>query len=877
MQLKKYKRSFFLTSSILLVVSLLFLTINKQQIVIAVYDLNQKIMSADIGFSSFGNLLDTGEGDDDKEVTLSTLKTNIIPLTISLIKSIPNIIKYKIFDEDKFDRVDINIDFSDYLTLMRDRDRAIKNSILDNPTKVDATLQYKGGEYKARLRLKGDMVDHWLSKHRYSLRVELKNKKTILGFSSFSIHKPRSRQYPYNHIFQSIARDAGNITPVHKFAHVFVNGEDWGIMDIEEHMSKELLEKQKKKESTIVKFSNENMYIYRETSKMQYDGYRLSDPFIFSSLYNNKSLKNIQNRKVYSYIVNNRLSNNKDLYDIDSFSKALILSLVWNETHTLRYDNSRYYFNPYTLKLETITTDQLRWKKIKDDIAQLNNEQEKRYVRIIPNQDLLDHLYKNLIIINNAISNIDKHSSYFQSLFPIDKNKNKKIIKDNMKRILGNKEKYIIYPIMSHDIKNELNGKNTVINTPTLPTRQQASEFKEHMHIKHYIDGTLEFYNLLPDNVTVKNILFNGESFADSEIIVPSYLSNPKPTIIKTPYSGIQDDMFMVRTEYQGFNRITKSDITLVTEGINNPLLLNTENEFNFIDKLDEKIYEIKQGSWTVNKPIIVDGDLHISPGVNLQFSNNSYIIVKGSLTAIGGELNPITLKAESDVWKGIYVLNADKKSHFKNVNISNIVALEDGLLKLTGGITFYKSDVDFENVRISNVKAEDAINIIESSFSLNSVFIDNTVSDGLDSDFSKGSVLHSKFSSIGGDALDFSGSNASIINTKASNVKDKAVSAGEKSTLNIENSQFSNIGIGVASKDGSVVNLSNTTILDYKLYAAMSYIKKDFYGSPIINVNNSFVSNDNAYIRQKGTTMIVDNIKISESEINVEKLYKLE
>jgi hypothetical protein len=875
MQLKKYKSSFFLISTILIVVSLLFLTINKQQIVIAVYDLNQKMMSADIGVSSFGNLLDSGEGDDNKEVTIKTLKTSIIPLTISLIKFIPATIKYRIFDEDKFDRVDINIDFSDYLTLMRDRDRAIKNSILDNHTKVGATLQYKGQKYKARLRLKGDMVDHWLSKNRYSLRVDLKNEKTILGFSSFSIQKPRSRQYPYNHIFQSIARDTGNITPIHKFAHVFVNGEDWGIMDIEEHMSKELLEKQKKKESIIVRFSNDDLWMYEAKSEMQYDGYKVSDPFIFSSLYNNKSLKNEQNRKVYSYIVNNRLSNNKDLYDTDSFSRALILALVWNEFHTLEYSNSRYYFNPYTLKLEIITTDQLRWKEIKDDISQLNKVQEKRYVKIQSNQDFLDHLYKNLIIINNAISNIDKHSSYFQSLFPIDKNKNTKIIKDNMKRILDNKEKYIIYPIKSHDIKNELNATNTVMNSPILPSRQQASEFKEHLHIRHFKDGTLELYNLLPDNVTVKNILFNGKSFADNEVIVPSYLSNPKPTIIKTPYKGIQDGMFMVRTNYQGFNRITKSDITLVKEGINNQLLLNTENEFSFIDKLDDTIFEIKQGSWTVNKPIIVDGDLHISPGVNLQFSNDSYIIVKGALTAIGDELNPITLGAELDSWKGIYVLNADKKSQIENVNISNLVALEDGLLQLTGGITFYKSDVNFENVKISNVKAEDAINIIESSFLLNSVFIDNAVSDGLDSDFSKGSVLHSKFSDIGGDALDFSGSKVSIINTKASNVKDKAVSAGEKSTLNIENSQFSNIGIGVASKDGSAVNISNTSILDYKLYAAMSFIKKDFYGAPIININNCYVSDDNAYIRQKGTTMIVDNIQISESEINVEKLYK--
>ena len=118
-------------------------------------------------------------------------------------------------------------------------------------------------------------------------------------------------------------------------------------------------------------------------------------------------------------------------------------------------------------------------------------------------------------------------------------------------------------------------------------------------------------------------------------------------------------------------------------------------------------------------------------------------------MTAIGGEANPIILKAISDSWKGIYVLNADKKSHLKNVNISNLSALEDELLKLTGGVTFYKSDVNFENVKIDDVKAEDALNIVEYKFSLSSVYINNTVSDGLDSDFSKGNVSNSQFSNI--------------------------------------------------------------------------------------------------------------------------------
>ena len=91
--------------------------------------------------------------------------------------------------------------------------------------------------------------------------------------------------------------------------------------------------------------------------------------------------------------------------------------------------------------------------------------------------------------------------------------------------------------------------------------------------MRHFTDGTLELYNLIPDNVIVKDILYNGLPISIEDTAVPSYLSDQKPTIIKTPYKGIQDDMFTVNTEYQGFNRSIKNDITLVSDGIGNPLL----------------------------------------------------------------------------------------------------------------------------------------------------------------------------------------------------------------------------------------------------------------------------------------------------------------
>ena len=866
MHLKIKKSRWFVILIILLLLSLTT-TITKKQFSIIKHDSMQKLMTLDLGFSDLRNLLDTGE---DKNYA-------VIEKIASLIYSLPKIVDYKFFSKTShnFDRINININFSDYLLIKKDRERAIKDMLLSSPTKVKAKIQYKDKEYKVKLRLKGDLAGHWTSKYRYSLRVDVKDNKTIFGFSSFSIHKPRERQHPYDYTFQSIIRDTGNLASTHKFAHIFVNGDDWGIMDIEEHMSKELLEKQNRKDSVIVRFANEEKWLDHNN---KYSPYRLSDPLLYTHLYNKKSLKDTHNRKIYSYIANNRLLNNKEIFDIDSFSKAFIVSLAWNNRHTLANANSRYYFNPYSLKLEPITTDQGYWTSIYDEIA-INNQ----YVDILSNEYYFNNLDSNLQKASNSVFNVNKHLSYPQSLFPVDKKKDGSIVIENMKEILNNKEKYLIEPMKKglsfHENINidedNASDKKIDFNLAALPTKQQASKFKKHLHIRHYTNGNLELYNLLPDTITVKDIIFNGKSFINDKINIPSYLSNPEPTVINTPYLGIQDNMFTVNTVYQGFNNTIKNSITLISDVIKNPLLLDTTHEFHFINKLDDKTYEIKQGNWTVNKPIIVDGNLYILPGTNIQFSKNAYIIVKGSLTAIGSEENPIILDAVSDSWKGIFVLNANNKSYLKNVNISNISALEDGLLKLTGGITFYKSDIDFENVIVNYVKAEDAINIVESSFYLNKVIIDNTVSDGLDSDFSTGDVLYSDFSNIGGDALDFSGSSASIRKIKVNNIKDKAISAGEKSTLNIENSSFNNTGVGIASKDGSSVVVSNTKISDYKLYAAMSYIKKDFYGSPSIILNDCLVSNGNAYIRQKGTNMVVDSIKIKESNLSVKKLYK--
>ena len=827
----------------------------------------QKFMSLNLGFSSLKNLEDNGNENVEGFNTSKEL--------ISLMKSAPKIVKYNLFNYDSydFDRVDIIIKFSDYLKINEDRQQAISDRILSNPTKVNAKLYHNGNEYKAKLRLKGDNLSHWFSTPRLSFRVRVKNGKTILGFNKFSLQKPEERQHPYDYVFQSMIRDIGNLSPVHKFVHLYVNGDDWGIMNMEEHMSKELLEKQNKKDSVIVRFSNEKSWLYKSLSKAPYKYYRLSDPSLYSHLYSkDKSIRNIQNRKIYTYILNSKIKGVSNIYDTDSFSKALILTIVWGNPHVLHDSNTKYYFNPYTLKLEVVSTDQHPWHLI--DKTNKNEAIEEvipsQYFDLVDTSLYADLLSNNLRQVKNVVSSIEEHLVYPQLIFPLDRKKSTRIIKDNMDTVNSDYKYYLI-----DSLKEIAKVKREKPKKVVLPTKQQSAEFQEHLYIRHYTDGTLELYNLLPDSVVVKNILFNGHLFANDDIVVPSYLSNPEPTIVNTPYLGVHDNMFTVNTLYQGEARTTNNDVTLVSDGIDNPLLRDTANKFDFINKVNDTVYKIKSGEWFVNNPIIIEGDLHISPNTNLKFSNNSYIIVKGALKAIGSDLAPITLESSESLWKGIYVFNAKNKSYLMNIYISDISALEDDLLRLTGGITFYKSDVDFENIKINNVKSEDAINIVESIFSLSYVSISDTVSDGIDSDFSNGNIIHSNFLNICGDAMDFSGSDVLINQTKARNVKDKSVSAGEKSILNIKNCEFNDIGVGVASKDGSSVIVHNTKISNYKLYAAMSYRKKDFYDMPGLSLKGCFVSDGDAYMRQIGSDMIVDNIKIPETNLSIKKLYK--
>lgn len=858
---KTYKKTNLVVISLILLILVFSLSFKKNNLNTFIFDSIESVNAYDLGYSSIKRLLGINSyislGDTNLQIILGASKKFLL----EVIPKIPDIVFLKIFsseDRSNPENLEININFKNLEKILEDRQNAIKSGILIDPRTVKGKINFRGKEYKADIRLKGDLPDHWRSSVRMSLRISLKGDNAILGMKRFSIHSPGSRQYPHEQAYQKLSQAAGNIYIPHHLLRIKVNGLNWGIMNVEEHSSKEFLEKQGLKESLIFRFGNDKLWQYQKTTNNPYEYFRLSDPTIYSSVYqSNKYLIDELYRDQYSYVSTLNSSRNiVDKIDKESTLSALILGGLWNNQHALNFANSRFYFNPYTLKLETITTDQGPFTPALTPFSFISNL-DGFYTDFLNNVNHEDY-QKEFSKIFSQKNNIEETYKELQSYFPIDQrirtdeiNKNFEILKD---------QNYFFESIETNQTLD--------IN---YPSQQQLEELPFYVHFNHFIDGSIEINNLLPLPVKILGIESNGESIFFNNLELVSYKKSLEPLVINTQFTGKRDAAIKLITEINNIQKVSINDLSLQKD-VHNPLddTSNVANDFITIED-DEIVF--KKGVHDVTEPLIFTGNVLILPGTIINFSEDAYIIIKGTLKAVGGSDNKIIMRPKNKRWKGLYVLSNFEKSYLRNVIFKSTHELRDGILQLTGGVTFYQSNIIIENVDFVDANGEDALNLVKSNFSISNIKIKDTFSDGLDFDFSSGTMTNSYFNNVGGDSVDVSGGNVLLRNLLIENTWDKGISAGEGSIVTVNNSVLQNNGVGIASKDGSSVLAMENQIKNSKLFDLMTYRKKSFYDFPSL----SYKTNESlsvSYANQHGSQLNINGDQKSSIDVDVDALY---
>ena len=809
----------------------------------------------------------------------------------------------------------VKISPSNFNIIKEDRQNALNSGINIKSREVPAILKWKNKKYKTSIRLKGDLPNHWSSSKQWSLKFDLKKNKSIEGFKEFSITKPFERRFPSNPLIASYLAKENISTPRFKMMKININGNDWGLMLAEEQFSNAYLELRELKDSPVIKLTNQEGFriknflrkdIQFSKNKIDQDVISLLSKWrgrLEIDIYNKKDyLKNSNYEGLISLAKSVNEAIHLDSFPIEKieqflnipmFAKVIATSLVWGDMHSILFDNSRFYLNPYTSQLEPIPTDHL-YRHINYDNSITNlrkalefyssdseifykvyklNSFQKEYVKALSN---IEQSYKK---IEKDLKNICKtFGEKCQDTININ------LIENNLEFLISQKEK-VFYGIKDYDVANPtLNPINIKNNSKLLSTYKKINFINNDIYSRVFSDGDLILFNQNPFVVKIKKITINTCKDAvtcepikikTNIILDPSNLnslSRKKITISKNL------DLYKKVILQLEFNS-TKKNLELLIENSDYKIKSLIEKKYIIPEyiKLENDSYIVQSGNWLVEDPLVIPYgyNLKISQGTKLTFNEKAYIYLNGgNLTSLGSSQSPIILKPLNNSWGGIFISQSkDKISKFNFTKIIGTNFFKHKAINLTGGINFYLADVEINNSEIINSYAEDSLNIVKSNFIIKSSSFINHKSDALDSDFSKGTIKKVLFKNIEGDGLDTSGSKVLISNSNFETIKDKAISVGEKSFVTIKNVKINNSGFGFVSKDGSVIEGSNIRILNSKKADIAAYRKKYFYDGGKINVKNIFVDNKKIFI-QNDSIALINNRKIKTTKFNSKKKF---
>ncbi|MDX1377751.1 MAG: hypothetical protein R3307_02790 [Anaerolineales bacterium] len=793
----------------------------------------------------------------------------------------------------------IDLKFKYYRQMLEKREEALRIGILqvsDEDFVPSIITLNDGPKMDVKMRLKGDWTDH-LEGDKWSFRIQLKDDGQIMGFRQFSIQTPETRNFLYEWIFHQNLFEEDILTTRYDFVNVLLNGELLGVYGIEEHFTGELIESQGRRQGVIIRFDEDYLWnkwahFYDNGAKFTGHGwsYTTEKTVDISTFQTGKIARDpaltaeAETARSLLYAFETGRLPASEVFDVRLMGRFFALSDLWAACHGTNWHNLRFYYNPITARLEPVAFDNIPFSCRQDS-------------------------NKNLIFDpGNSIFNDDEiKRAYAEELYRVTR---PGYIEELRKKYNSQAQAYTQALLVEYD------EKDLGINWQRLIERRAFLDlwFTPPNPVKgaYTVNGinpgdtqpavlNIELTNISPMPVDVIRFEVNGEPIQMSEIepaslsshkgsdIVPTHALYPIPLTDLSdwddPESLPQIDAVVrfggllpeIKVKLNGV--MTPAEMTLgpiPRSGGTEELL----SAYPFISASpDGGQLLVSPGVWDIRGDLVVPNNvtLQISAGTVLRFEPGAVLLARGAVNLLGTASEPVLLTAQDEEmgWGGVVVLKAGKESLWRYARVELTHGIERQGWILTGGITFFESDITLDHAIIGNNQTEDAINVVQGSFTFIDTLFENTVADAFDSDFSTGEIRDCTFQNVQGDAVDVSGTTAELSSLTLLNIGDKGLSIGENSHIQAINIFMDTVGIGVASKDLSTIEIKDSEIQNARFAGLAAYIKKPVYGPAAIMAENVTIVNAfQPYLTQLGSTILVDGETMPEQDLDVDRLY---
>ena len=532
--------------------------------------------------------------------------------------------------------------------------------------------------------------------------------------------------------------------------------------------------------------------------------------------------------------------------------------------------NRRFYYNPITSLLEPIGFDALGYHFVEHPFEvsySFPEDQEYRNLVLSKLYGLMKMDYKNTEELFEK-KNFLTASFLLSSEYPKEPNRLKDLMKKRYEKITS------IYGL-NHpmDIYLEDIDKDSIVmkfrNVTKLDIEILGLKYK-----KKHLAG-------LSKPLFIRESSFKTCSLGILEGGFNTFFSKSTKRINRSKFQDIEIYYRVVGTEeikkksiipypYHNSDYI-KGDIMRKKMNLGNIPFIKVNEESKIVSFLSSS------STWKLNKPLRIEKGYRVVVPKNfrLDIQEGGLIISRSPIFFRGEPEAPIEIYSSDGKGGGMIVLQSTEKSEITHTTFDKLTIPSYGSWFVTGAVTFYESPISLKNVIFRNNLSEDALNIVKSSFSMDSTYFYNTKADAFDGDFVTGPITNSYFENIGNDAIDISGSQITVDETEIINARDKAISVGEKSMAKVNNVSILNSEIAINTKDLSTTNVKNMMVKNTNLIFT-AFQKKDEFGPGKILVNN--VSTDNIktlHLIEEGSLLSIDGKLIKETVKEVkERMY---
>lgn len=755
--------------------------------------------------------------------------------------------------------------------------------------------------FRTRLRLKGDWKDHFEHPTKLSFRFSVQGEGYIFGMKRFSIQHPNTRNFQNELLVLDEMRRWGILAPRYRFVDVRINEYPIGIMALEEHVSKELLESQRRREGPVVVVDEDPMWRQKDLNarsavELDVDVPPVTDshlrpndlpvklfedpPYIPGSAATSHA---IRASSLYRDFLDGRLPADA-VFDLEQMARWWVLTNTWYGCHGVAYHNRRFYFNPTTNLLEPIAFDNTAEPGERADGEDNCDDFVALYLTGNPD-------FRRYVLDFSETLLAEYRSPEWQERFVTAQAEQLKLLA---------LDDFDTRPVLARDLVRNLSGflaaldfdgkRRRVTEKPRYsPTTYPEAPIDSHMRAFLYPSGsrlTLALKNLTHDPVEDLRITVSdgegeprvyagprvlpaygqgaaGETGHIAEIDIDRAFTGDTRATIAYVFRGEPHETEAV-TQFRGFESGYDPDFLAALDGRPGVRLDRAAKRVTFSGPghVIDRSLELGKG-WSVT----------LAAGTGLRLVDGATLRVRGPLYIEGTPDEPVTIDVSGDpdyrdagAWGGIIVSQSAARSRIEHAVLrgagaQNLANRQD-YYGITGCLSFYESDVDIADSEFADMHCEDALNIVRADFTIRSTTIRGPRADGFDSDFSTGVLSDSRFVATGNDAVDVSGTSLKLEDVAFAGIGDKAVSVGEESVLGARRLDVNVASTGVASKDRSVAVIRDSVFANIAGSGLITYIKKSEYGSASIDCRNcTFIDTVYVATNQRGSEILIDGV----------------